>query len=450
MKLIGRYEVRGLLGRGGMGVVYKVRLPALSKIMALKLLAPQPALTSLLAPDEIRRGFITEAETLGRLRHPNLVSIVDFENTPDLTFFVMEYYCRNLGEIIGEGYDLEAASRRLDVDKAVNYTLQTLQGLSRLHYAGVIHRDIKPFNLLITDQDQVKITDLGLSLLRGETTARPETLKVGSPFYAAPEQIKAPDSAGPQADLYSVGVMLHRLITGRLPETDHRPASVLNPVLDESWDFFLARAMNPDPEKRFSSAGMMNAALKSLMQDWSNQRSLFCPAPPPPIIDSGAIETVRRTPVKARPSEAMDVFGLDELWRPKKYYRPDLAPQKDGTVHQSNTGLLWEMEGPDFPLTYEEALERLEELNRTGFAGRNNWRLPTVNELLTLLVPPVKETDACLSPAFPADRTCLWTSDRRSAMAGWYVNMDHGFASWQDYTCSFHVRGVCDAGPPEQ
>ena len=113
MKTIGRYVVRGLLGRGGMGAVYKVLRPELGKIMALKLLDPQPALVSLLGLDEIRRRFLAEARTMGGLRHRNIAQVWDLETGPDSTYFVMEYYCRNLGAQIGENYDLEAPSRTL-------------------------------------------------------------------------------------------------------------------------------------------------------------------------------------------------------------------------------------------------------------------------------------------------------------------------------------------------
>jgi serine/threonine-protein kinase len=101
------------------------------------------------------------------LRHPNIVAIWDFHESEDLTFLVMEYFCNNLGVIIGETYRVEEPSRIVSVDKAIHYTRQTLEGLSRLHQAGIIHRDVKPYNILVTDEDTAKITDFGLSKRAG-------------------------------------------------------------------------------------------------------------------------------------------------------------------------------------------------------------------------------------------------------------------------------------------
>ena len=101
MKKIGKYEVCGLLGKGGMGMVYKVRMPVVGKIVALKLLSPHPNLVALLGDEEIRKQFVTEALTMARLRHPHIVAIWDFHDAEDLAFFVMEYFCNNLVVIIG-------------------------------------------------------------------------------------------------------------------------------------------------------------------------------------------------------------------------------------------------------------------------------------------------------------------------------------------------------------
>ncbi len=112
----------------------------MGKVVALKLLRPHPNLVTLLGEKEVRRRFVTEAVTMARLRHPNIVSIWDFHDSEDLSFFVMEYFCNSLGLIIGETYRVEDPSRILSVDRAIDYTLQILVGLSRLHQAGIIHQ----------------------------------------------------------------------------------------------------------------------------------------------------------------------------------------------------------------------------------------------------------------------------------------------------------------------
>ena len=122
------------------------------------------------------------------ISHPNILAILDADDGAGQPYYVMDYHCNSLGQEIGETWRTDRPSRPLPVERAVSCSLQILKGLSRLHHAGIVHRDIKPFNILLTAEDQVKICDFGLSRRRGEKFGAPATLKVGSPFYAAPEQ----------------------------------------------------------------------------------------------------------------------------------------------------------------------------------------------------------------------------------------------------------------------
>lgn len=224
-----------------MGKVFLVELPPIGKIAALKLFSPDTMLAKLMGRETLRDLFIREAATLALLRHPHVVGIHDVDEVNGDPFFVMDYYADNLGALIGEHYMVERETRTMRIDRALAYTRQTLEGLACLHDAGIIHRDIKPYNLLLTPWDTIRICDFGLSKLRGEPFRGPANLNVGSPFYAAPEQEKNPDQAGPATDLYPVGVMLYRMLTGRLPSeapfsSAFRPPSHLNPDLDDHWD----------------------------------------------------------------------------------------------------------------------------------------------------------------------------------------------------------------------
>ncbi|MGD8960215.1 MAG: serine/threonine-protein kinase, partial [Desulfobacteraceae bacterium] len=205
MRTIGKYRIRGLLGRGGMSRVYRVEIPTIQKVVALKRLEPDPVLVDLMGVEKIRRLFVSEAVTMARLRHPNIVAVWDFDESEGVPYYLMEHYSHNLGEMIGETYIVERPSRAIPVDKALHYLRGLLNGLACLHYAGIVHRDIKPFNILVTEQDTAKICDFGLSKLRGETFAGPKQLKVGSPWYAAPEQEADPNAAGFCADVFAVG-----------------------------------------------------------------------------------------------------------------------------------------------------------------------------------------------------------------------------------------------------
>jgi serine/threonine-protein kinase len=449
MKSIGKYRIRGLLGRGGMAKVYKAEIPVIKKIVALKQLSPAPVLETLLGAAELHRLFIKEATTMAQLRHPHLLGIWDFQNDGQRPFYTMEYHANNLGLMIGETYRTEMPSRIIRLDRAIDYTRQILSGLACLHHAGIIHRDIKPFNILLTDRHTVKIGDFGLSKLRKETLAVPPNLKVGSPWYASPEQEANPDKAAFSADLYSVGVMLWRMLAGRLPEADTGLPSRLNPDLDDAWDRFLARATAADPERRFATAGDMRSSLEYLAAEWSKRKSLACRLPSPEhaprVAPAGDLQkrSLRSRALKVGPRDARSVFGLDPLWRPRVYLQNRFRSPSAETVADDLTDLLWQRSGTPYALTWRESHGHILRLNQSGWQGRRDWRLPTVDELLSLLEPPPHGEDFCLQGVFDQRQTGLWSSDRRSYTAAWFASVDLGFVAWQDFSAACHVRAVC-------
>lgn len=447
MKKIGKYEICGLLGKGAMSTVYKVRFPKFGKIVALKLLSPHPHLVGSLGMEEIKERFVTEAMTMASLRHPNIVAIWDFDETEGRPFLVMEYYCNNLGLIIGETYQIEDPSRALTLDKTVHYLRQILAGLIRLHQAGIIHRDIKPYNILVTDEDTVKISDFAFSKLRGEVWKPPPNLMVGSPCYAAPEQEQDPDGVDVRADIYSVGVMSHRMLTGKFPVETGIRASEFHPDLTKEWDSFLTTAVAQERRDRFASSAEMLKALEQLATDWEERKERICSiAPPLPATKKDKRDSkriLRAQSIKVRPRQAREVFQLDQLWRPRHYVNNDFKEHGDATVTDRVTGLVWQQDGSDFPMTWNEAQVYVQRLNSEHFAGRSNWRLPTVTELSSLLTETSHIADLCIEPIFSQEKRWLWSADRRSFVAAWYVSVDMGFVSWQDFSCYFFVRAVC-------
>jgi len=452
MKQISKYKICGLLGRGGMGKVFKVELPVIGKIAALKLLDPNPLLVDLMGAETIRNLFISEAVTMASLRHANIVTIGDFDENQGKPFYTMEYYCNNLGIIIGETYKTETPSRVIKIDKVIDYIRQTLSGLACLHYAGIIHRDIKPYNLLLTDDDTVKICDFGLSKLRGENFAGPPNLKVGSPWYAAPEQEDDPDHVDFSADIYSVGVMLFRMLTGNLPAEKFNTPSSFNPDLDKTWDAFIKKAIAPKTQDRFSSAKEMLKDLDDLYTAWKKKKEKICKLPsalstsPEKPSQISGLKTVklRKQSLKVGPRQAKKIFSTDALWRPLNYIQNDLKTNIDDTVTDRTTGILWQQAGTEFPLTWNQAHLFIEALNKTRFAGRMNWRLPTVDELMSILSEMPHGTDYCIEPVFDQNQKWLWSSDRRSYLAAWYVSFEMGFVTWQDFSGYCHVKAVCE------
>lgn len=476
---IGRYKVCGLLGRGGMGAVYKVRQPHTGRMAALKLLRPTEELAMLVAEDELRRRFVREAEVMAALDHPHIAAVWDVdEDDRGRPFFVMEYYCLNLGLLMGESYRVEAPTRRLPLERAVNIATQTLDALHRMHHAGVVHRDVKPFNIMIDREGNAKLIDFGLSRLRGERAAGMRGVKVGSPYYAPPEQERAPESVDGRADIYPVGVMLYRMLTGVLPTDEALMQGGCIPRvsdyaedLDEAWDTFFDTALAAAPENRFPSARAMREELQRLTVKWRNHITAVChlevdpptcslPDDPPTASAALAGEAStdflagaegaapsaaghpRLVPVKVGPRHAPHVFGLDALWRPRNVLRCALEATQHPTVMHPVTGCMWQRSGSEFPLDWEEAHAYVRELNAERFAGYGDWRLPTVADVCTLLQEPPTLGVHCVAPVFDTGADPLWTCDRRSFMAAWFVSTSMGFVGWQDMTCRFHVRVV--------
>ena len=457
MKKVGRYIVRGLLGRGAMGKVFRVELPPIGKIGALKLLAPDPLLSQMMGYDHIQTTFIKEAVTVAGLRHPNIIAIHDFDEDQGQPFYVMDFHANNLGALMGESYRIEKPSRVLSADKALDYLDQTLGGLACLHDAGILHRDIKPFNLLITDRDTIKICDFGLSALRGEKYSGPANLNVGSPYYAAPEQEADPDRIDARADLYPLGIMFYRMLTGHLPDLEgelsaYVPPSSRNPDLDPHWDQFTDRALARRPEERFPSANAMRSALARLREHWHRRKEESCAWNQ---TVSGASEkgtvsdhrTPRSRPVKWNPDRAAAQMDLDDLWRPRTYRGSRLRCQEKDTITDGLSGLTWQQSGSRYPMSWQQAHHYVARLNDQRFSGRQDWRLPTLDELITLLKPPSQGRDLCIEPLFDTIQRWIWSADRRSFIAAYFVDIELGFVGWQDFSAPFYVRAVCRPHP---
>jgi serine/threonine protein kinase len=455
LKKIGKYIVCGLLGKGGMGCVYKVRVPFIGKIVALKLLSPHPNLVSLLGLEEIQNRFLSEASLIASLRNPNIVEILDFDFDGEKPFYTMEYHYLDLGRLIGESYRAELPSRLLSLDKAIHYTRQMLLGLARLYRAGIVHRDIKPGNLLISDEDRIKICDFGFSKLRGERSNRPPHLIIGSPFYAAPEQEQNPNKADERADIYSAGVIVHRMLTGMLPDEGVCKPSEYHPDAEPGWDEFVEKALQADPDRRFTTPDDMLLSLDNLSSEWEKKKETFCRYVPDyqlgNLAEKGHGERklsevkLRSTPLKTNSKSAPEVFGCDRLMRPARYSDSDFTHLFEGaTVFDSRSGLIWQQSGSDDTLSRTDALDYIQDLNARCFCGCSHWRLPTVDELFSILKSPTMEVQDCLDPVFDGRHKMLWSSDRCTFVGGWYVNMELGFADSADFTCLFHVRAVTE------
>lgn len=486
MKKIGRYAVTGVLGQGGMSTVYKVMVPEIDLAAALKCFDPSPALMEKMGRDALRRRFIAEAAVTAHIRHPNVLDIWRMEEADGRLFYLMPYFCRDLGVLIGETYWADAPTRILRPERAVRYLSGVLEGLARLHEAGIVHRDLKPANVMLTDQDTVVIADFGLSRARGETLAAGAGgLVFGTKYYAAPEQVRDSDGVDGRADLYSAGVILYRMLTGRLPETPPARPGEINPDLADDWDDLILTALSPEPEKRFADAGAMAAALEDARVRFEEKKARACvlgegvftspsttgsekqitiTGEKQPVnsvaLSSAVTSAVTGFPaIEGSPSgfkvphaprtramtiagrRAKSIFGLDDLWRPKSYAAIPFTPGTDAvTVADPVFGRTWQQSGSMYPMTWEQTHAYAKKLNAERFGGCDAWGLPTVDELLTLLTSSSPGADFCQAPVFGTRQNWIWSADRRSPKAAWYVNVETGFVGSHDLTGYFYVR----------
>jgi serine/threonine protein kinase len=267
------YEILGELGRGGMGVVYQARHQRLDRIVALKVIRPER-----LAHSDAVSRFQREARMASRLVHPNLVTVYDADEVDGLHFLAMEYV---------EGTDLARLVRDqgpLPIALACDYIRQAAQGLQHAHECGLVHRDVKPANLLVTAREgRVKVLDLGLALLREPEGNHPTTgeltstgILMGTPDFIAPEQVRDFHRVDVRADLYSLGCSFYYLLAGRVPfpggtlieKLDkHRfdspqPVEQLRPEVPAALAEVVRRLMAKRPEDRYQLPAELAAALE--------------------------------------------------------------------------------------------------------------------------------------------------------------------------------------------
>lgn len=253
-------EILELLGKGGMGAVYKARQPGLDRLVAVKILPPEVGRDPAFA-----ERFAREARALARLTHPNIVAVHDFGQAGDLYYFVMELI---------EGTDLRQAMRagQLQPQQALAFVPGICDALQYAHDEGVVHRDIKPENILLDKRGRVKIADFGLSKLMAsggdETSDVSLTGKhqvMGSIRYMAPEQMQGTKGVDHRADIYSLGVVFYEMLTGELPMGRFAPPS-RRVQIDVRLDEVVLRALDSDPEQRYQQASDVKASVEMIQQ----------------------------------------------------------------------------------------------------------------------------------------------------------------------------------------
>ena len=251
-------EILELLGRGGMGAVYKARQPGLDRLVALKILPPEIG-----SDPAFAERFTREARALARLSQPNIVAVYDFGHTSDgLFYFLMEYV---------DGVNLRQAiqSGCMSPKEALAIVPQICDALQFAHDEGIVHRDIKPENVLVDKRGRVKIADFGLAKLLGQApgdvclTATQQVM--GTLRYMAPEQMEGTKAVDHRADIYSLGVVFYELLTGEVPVGRFAPPSK-KVQIDVRLDEVVLRAMEEKPEQRYQQVSEVKARVEAISE----------------------------------------------------------------------------------------------------------------------------------------------------------------------------------------
>ncbi|MEZ4270977.1 MAG: serine/threonine-protein kinase [Myxococcota bacterium] len=229
---LGPYKIIGELGSGGMAVVYKAEQPALNRMVAIKELRKE-----LSGDDSIAQRFEREARSIASLAHQNIVHVYDFLERASSSFIVMEYV---------DGIDLADLLRRVERlpgDIAAIVALQTIRALEYAHFHGVIHRDLKPANLMITKQGDIKLMDFGIARDESEEDLTLPGQALGTPAYMSPEQVMG-DRVTFHSDIFSFGILLYQMLTGKKPFIDDENVGVMNKIVNAPYK--RPRALCPD------------------------------------------------------------------------------------------------------------------------------------------------------------------------------------------------------------
>lgn len=263
-----RYEILERIGTGGMAVVYKAKCHRLNRLVAIKILK-----SDLAQDEDFRRRFNAESQAVAQLSHPNIVSVYDVSRGGDTEYIVMELI---------DGITLKQYMEKrgqLNWRESLHFITQIMRGLSHAHSRGIVHRDIKPQNIMVLRDGSVKVADFGIACL--ENAAQTLTQEaLGSVHYISPEQARG-DRTDARSDIYSAGVVLYEMLAGRLPFEGDSAVSVaiqhlssiplapreINPEIPEQLELICMKAMAPDLERRYPCADAMIADLEAFRKN---------------------------------------------------------------------------------------------------------------------------------------------------------------------------------------
>jgi beta-lactam-binding protein with PASTA domain/tRNA A-37 threonylcarbamoyl transferase component Bud32 len=339
LQLGGRYEVLERIGGGGMALVYKAHDILLNRFVAVKVLRQQ-----YVNDEEFIRRFRREAQSAASLSHPNIVSIYDVGQEQEIHYIIMEYVEGvTLNDIIKERAPLQ-------VEEAIRFACQICDALEHAHVNHIIHRDIKPHNILIGKNGRVKVTDFGIARATSSSTITQTGSVVGSVHYFSPEHAKG-TLTGAKSDLYSLGIVLYQMLTAHLPFIGESPISValkhlqemmveprkVNPLIPQSVENIILKSTRKNQDERYQSAKEMLVDLDSclLPQRRNEPKLVFLKDGDHDDETTRVIPAIRASDYVAKKEVAQD----EENWEPKRNYW--IGPLIWGVIFLVTISVLW-------------------------------------------------------------------------------------------------------------
>ncbi|MGB8516270.1 MAG: serine/threonine-protein kinase [Gallionella sp.] len=293
---LGRYEVIRELGQGAMGIVYQAKDPLIDRVVAIKTINLGLAQEG---KDEYEGRFYQEARAAGRLNHPNIVTIYDVGKSGDIAYIAMEFLQgRELREIMNDG-------GLLPVDHVLSIVAQVASGLAYAHEYGIVHRDVKPSNIMVIRDGHVKITDFGIARMASSAVRTQTGMVLGSPKYMSPEQVLGKD-LDQRSDIFSLGVMLYEMLTGHAPFSGDNVNAIMyqtlntvpaqpnsvNTSVPEMLNFIVAKALAKGVDDRYQDAKDFAADLRACYDTLPHSKQELNVIPPPILGDGRLMDAI--------------------------------------------------------------------------------------------------------------------------------------------------------------
>ena len=468
---LGNYQILAEIGRGGMAVVYRAYQPSLNREVAIKVLPPQFTFDQ-----QFVERFVREAQAAASLRHPHIVVIHDVAEQNGLYYIVMELlHGRTLRQLIEQ----EGA---LPPDRAARIVEQVASALDYAHQRGFVHRDVKPDNIFVDDEDRVTLTDFGIAKAAWGTQLTKTGMLIGTPEYMAPEQVQG-EAVGPATDIYALGIVAYQMLTGRVPFEGTTPHAILYKQVHElppplgsvrsglppAVDSVLNAALAKEPRTRYASAGQFAQALTTTVDSGASVPTAMrptAPVPPPPVrpaqprarrsvwlwglvvVAVSVLALAAILLLGSRPSP-VDTTATDEALA---WLRATQTVEAMPTVTGSQPTALPTATNPEPPTS--AAPTPLPTAAATATPAATSTPLPTAPPPTATPLPPtptpVPPTPTCALPAdaqlAPAwDRTRLGCPAAGSAItwAAWEP-FERGYMLWRSDTDSVYVLNMQD------